>query len=422
MTCQPNEIQSDQGSNFMSKIFLHIMQLLEIHLVHSSPYHPESQAALERFHQNMKTMLRCYCVEHEKDWDVGLPYVLFAARDSKQESLGFTSFELVYAHAPRGPLKLVKDKWIEGKAEENLLGYVARIKDKLYQAITLAKQHRPIAQRKAKVYFDRAAKVKQFQAGDQVLLYLPINKSPLKAKCYGPHKIKRKVCEVGYIVSIPDRRRKDRYCHVNLIKPYQAMSTALPISVFMPVEDNPSSEILEPKMKNSHILGALDTILSHLPPSQSHDINRVIQEHLPLSPDTPGVTHAIQLDVDVGGAAPIRQHPYRLNPSKKTILQAEIKKMLEQGVIEPSDSEWSAKCIMIPKPNNQFRVCSDLRRVNQLVKGDSFPLPRMDDCIDSIGHAKYIIKLDLLKGYYQIPLTDNAKRILTLATPDGLYQ
>ena len=134
------------------------------------------------------------------------------------------------------------------------------------------------------------------------------------------------------------------------------------------------------------------------------------------------MTHAIQLDVDVDGTAPIRQHPYHLNPSKQTILQAEIKKMLEQGIIEPSDSGWSAPCIMVPKPNNQFRVCSDLRRVNQLVQGDSFPLPRMYDCIDSIGHAKYITTLDLLKGYYQIPLTDNAKRILTLATPDGLYQ
>ena len=137
---------------------------------------------MERFHQNMKTMLRCYCVEHDRDWDVGLPYVLFAARNSKQEVLGFTPFELVYGHTPRGPLNLVKDKWLERKAEENLFGYVARIKDKLYQATTLTKQHLSIAQRKAKVYFDRAAKARQLQAGNQVLLYLPIPKSPLKAK------------------------------------------------------------------------------------------------------------------------------------------------------------------------------------------------------------------------------------------------
>ena len=62
-----------------------------------------------------------------------------AARDSKQESLGFTPFELVYGHTPRGPLKLVKEKWIEGNTEENLLGYVARIKNKLLQATSLAK-------------------------------------------------------------------------------------------------------------------------------------------------------------------------------------------------------------------------------------------------------------------------------------------
>ena len=130
----------------------------------------------------------------------------------------------------------------------------------------------------------------------------------------------------------------------------------------------------------------------------------------------------MKVDVDVGDANPIRQHPYRLNPTKQAILQKEVRNMLDQGIIEPSDSEWSSPCLMVPKPGNKFRVCADLRQVNQLVKGDSFPLPRMDDCIDSIGHAKFITTLDLLKGYYQIPLTDRAKQILTMTTPEGLYQ
>ena len=49
-------------------------------------------------------------------------------------------------------------------------------------------------------------------------------------------------------------------------------------------------------------------------------------------------------------------------------------------------------------------------------------MPRIDDCIDSIGHAKYVIKFDLLKGFWQIPLADRAKETSAFVTPDGLYQ
>lgn len=55
----------------------------------SSPYHPESQGVLEWFHQSLKSMLRKFCLESGKDWDEGVPLVMFAAREVKQESLGF---------------------------------------------------------------------------------------------------------------------------------------------------------------------------------------------------------------------------------------------------------------------------------------------------------------------------------------------
>ena len=57
-----------------------------------------------------------------------------------------------------------------------------------------------------------------------------------------------------------------------------------------------------------------------------------------------------------------------------------------------------------------------------MTKSDSFPIPRVDDCIDRIGNAKYVTKFDLLKGFWQVPLTDRAKEISTFVTPDGLFQ
>ena len=73
--------------------------------------------------------------------------------------------------------------------------------------------------------------------------------------------------------------------------------------------------------------------------------------------------------------------------------------MLENDLIEPSDSEWSSPCILVPKPDGSFRFCTDFRKLNAVTKSDSFPIPRIDDCIDKIGHAKFVSKLDLLKGF-----------------------
>ena len=99
----PKSIQSDQGSNFMSKLFQQVMHQLGITQYKSSAYHPESQGALERFHQTLKNMIRTYCFDFPKDWDEGVHLLLFAARESVQESLGFSPFELVFGHQVRGP-------------------------------------------------------------------------------------------------------------------------------------------------------------------------------------------------------------------------------------------------------------------------------------------------------------------------------
>lgn len=73
-------IQTDQGTNFMSKVFAQVLKELRVDHQTSSPYHRESQGALERFHQTLKSMLCKYCLEMGKEWDEGLPLLLFDIR------------------------------------------------------------------------------------------------------------------------------------------------------------------------------------------------------------------------------------------------------------------------------------------------------------------------------------------------------
>ena len=108
----PSSVQSDRGSSFLSGLFQQVIKELGITQVVSSAYHPQSQGELERYHQTMKTMLRCYCLEYQKDWDEGIQLVMFASRSLVQESLGFSPFELVFGHNVRGPMTVLSEQWL----------------------------------------------------------------------------------------------------------------------------------------------------------------------------------------------------------------------------------------------------------------------------------------------------------------------
>ena len=111
-----------------------------------------------------------------------------------------------------------------------------------------------------------------------------------------------------------------------------------------------------------------------------------------------------------------------MNRVKQQILREEVQYLLDNDFIEPSQSEWSSPCILVPKPDGTFRMCTDYRKVNSVTKTDTFPIPRIDDCTDNILQAKYVAKFDLLKGFWQIPLTERAKEISAFVTPVRLYQ
>ena len=95
----PNEILTDQGSNFTSQLLKEVYRLLSIKLIRTSPYHPQTDGLVERFNQTLKAMLRRTGTDEGKDWNKHIPYVLFAYHEVPQSSTGFSPFELVYGRA-----------------------------------------------------------------------------------------------------------------------------------------------------------------------------------------------------------------------------------------------------------------------------------------------------------------------------------
>ena len=434
----PKSVQSDQGSNFMSGIFQQVMHELGIKQYRSSAYHPESQGALERFHQTLNNMIRSYCFDTEKDWDEGIHLLLFAARESVQESLGFSPFELVFGHSVRGPLKLLKEKFLSNdETPLNLLQYVSDFRNRLSRACEVATSNLKTSQGKMKARYDNHVIDRKFKPGDKVLALLPIPGRPLQARYFGPYTTDKKTSDLNYSINTPGRRKNKQMCHVNMLKEYldRDSSISKPITVVNTVPQE--SNVFEPevnsdfihesdfgpsKLENSDILRNLNNKLSHLEPSQQEELKQLIHEYEHLFPDIPTRTDKIYHDVIVEDSKQIKQHPYRMNPLKQKYLQDEIRYLLENDFTEPSQSNYSSPCILLPKSNGTYRMCTDYRKVNSVTKTDSFPIPRIDDCIDKVGNSKYVTKFDLLKGFWQVPLTDRAKEVSAFATPNGLYQ
>lgn len=436
----PKTIQSDQGTNFMSKLFAQVMRELKVKHATSSPYHPESQGALERFHQTLKSMLRKYCLESNREWDEGLPLLLFAVRETPQESLGFSPCDLVFGHTVRGPLRLLKEKWLaeSPKTEHKLLDYVSSFRKRLNYVCQLARDNLSQSQAKMKSRYDKKSVLRVFQPGDKVLVLLPLPGSSLHARFSGPYTVERKISDTDYVVQTPDRKRKSRVCHINMLKRYFSRVSESPLSLAAPVMSvsatppqyhladdglaEKSGLMPAARLRNSEVLSNLEGFLAHLSDSALADVRDLIENNLLLFSDHPRQTSVLFHDIDVEGHKPIKQHAYRVNPAKRAMMQEEVSYLVEHGLAVPSTSAWSSPCVLVPKPDHTPRFCNDYRKVNSVTKPDSFPLPRMEDCIDRVGSAKYVTKLDLLKGYWQVPLTPRASEISAFVTPDTFLQ
>ena len=345
------------------------------------------------------------------------------------------------------PLLLLKEKWLDEDPEKiSVLKYVATFKDRLFRAGQMAKRNLQESQSKMKVWYDRKAKSRCFEPGDRVLVLFPVVGNPLQAKYSGPYKVVKKISDTNYLVKTPDRRKETQVCHINMLKAYhekpkpELVTLNNRLGLESPThskdcvgqvaekEEDTESEVRlgndqQPiKLQNSQILNDLGTKLSHLPLVQRKELAEVITQYREVLPDVPSKTNLIEHDVDVGDSAPIKQHPYRVSPMKKELLDKEVQYMLKNDIIEESQSNWSSPCILVPKHDVGFRFCTDFRKVNDKTKSDSFPIPRIADCIDQIGNAKFVSTFDMLKGYWQVPLTQRAREISAFVTPSGLYQ
>lgn len=117
---------------------------------------------------------------------------------------------------------------------------------------------------------------------------------------------------------------------------------------------------------------------------------------------------------------------YRLPQAHKEEINKQVKKLLEDDLIEPSCSNFNSPLILVPKPDlgaeKKWRMCVDYRLVNKKLIADKYPLPRIDEILDGLGRAKFFSVLDLFSGFHQIPLEEESRDITSFSTAEGSYR
>ena len=132
-----------------------------------------------------------------------------------------------------------------------------------------------------------------------------------------------------------------------------------------------------------------------------------------------GAPHRIDI---IPGAKPVFQQPYRCGIERRKAEEAEVARMLKAGVITPSNAEWASPVILVPKPDGSLRFCVDYRKLNGITVRDSYPMPRMDECIDSLGSATVFSTLDCNSGYWQLPVAREDQDKTTFTCHAGSYK
>lgn len=168
---------------------------------------------------------------------------------------------------------------------------------------------------------------------------------------------------------------------------------------------------------------------NHLNTEEKKELNKICAKYadvFQLPNDKLTVTtlckQSIQLKPNID---PVYTKNYRLPQTQKKELDKQIDKMLKDGIIEPTRSEWSSPVLLVPKKvdpsgEKKWRLVIDYRKLNDRIQDDKFPLPNITEILDSLSGSIYFSHLDLFSGYYQQELEKESRKFTAFCS--GQYQ
>ncbi|KAL6737824.1 hypothetical protein Aduo_011435 [Ancylostoma duodenale] len=169
----------------------------------------------------------------------------------------------------------------------------------------------------------------------------------------------------------------------------------------------------------------LEQVLGTLPKQDRDDGVVEVLEEFPeafaVSDRELSRTDITEMDIDTGDSKPIKLRTRPVPMSIRPLLKDLLQDLQKRGIVEKSNSPWAFPIVLVEKKDGSLRLCVDYRELNKRIKQDSYPLPTMDAILQSLAGKNFFSTLDLCSGYWQIPLSDNAKEKSAFTTPEGFF-
>ena len=135
-----------------------------------------------------------------------------------------------------------------------------------------------------------------------------------------------------------------------------------------------------------------------------------------------GYTDILTHKIDTGSNRPVREPLRRQPPPYLQYIDDEVEKMLAANVIEPAHSDWASNVCLAKRKDGRLRFAIDFRRVNRLSKPDSYPLPRIDSCLDMLNGSSWFCTIDLRSGFWQVAQDPSDADKTTFITRKGSFR
>ena len=126
--------------------------------------------------------------------------------------------------------------------------------------------------------------------------------------------------------------------------------------------------------------------------------------------------------IDTGNALPIRQQPRRIPLPRWETVRKLLDEMLKKSIISPSKSPWASPIVLVTKKDGSTRFCIDYRKVNSGTHKDAYPLPRVDDTLDTLVGSVWFSTIDLKSGYWQVEVAPEHREKTAFCTQEGLFE
>ena len=386
----PQEILTDQGSVFCSRLTRACCKLLNISKLRTSPYHPQSNGSLERWHACLKGMLRKEGGSL-KEWDVALKYLLLAYRDTPHSVTGFSPFTLMFGREVKGPLEVLRTSWFEGDGEDcSVAEWLVEVKERMSEMAELVSDREKVAKGRMKAYYDKGAKVKSFLVGEKVLVRRPALHGKFDKAWDGPFEVEKVVSPVTYLIKRPGHSSSRSKCiHTNLLRKWVTPVEAVHRVAFVLEEDGECQT--PPRLK----LAREDFVPS---PMQEKCLQDVLLNFSDVLKPQPGRTELSTFVINTGDHDPVCGPHWRIPPKWLEEVRKQVDDLLDLGIIVPSVSPWASSVVMVKKKDGGVRICVDYRALNACTQPDPYLMPLIEDILDTLASAVFISKIDLNKG------------------------